>query len=280
MSPVALVTGSGKHRVGWHVADALAKRGYALVLHFHTSAVEAVESADFFRRQHGVRVEVVQADMADEISVRLLVAHTLSMQGRIDVLVNCAAVWQRKPLEEVTAADVRHHFEVNALGTFLCCQHAGLAMVRQPEGGCIVNMGDWAEARPDLHYAAYFPSKGAVTALTRSLAVELGSRNPRVRVNCVLPGPVMLQPDHVRGRETPGRQRHAGQARGQPGERCPGGPRVRRERFHHRRVPARRWRADDLCTGVIRGSSTGAVTWLPLLAASRPSGRTPRRGCP
>ena len=73
--------------------------------------------------------------------------------------------------------------------------NAGLAMVHQPEGGCIVTLGDWAEARPYLNYAAYFPSKGAVTALTRCLAVELASRNPRVRVNCILPGPVMLPPD-------------------------------------------------------------------------------------
>jgi pteridine reductase len=56
-------------------------------------------------------------------------------------------------------------------------------------------LGDWAEARPYPDYAAYFPSKGAVLALTRSLAVELGLRNPKVRVNCILPGPVMLPPD-------------------------------------------------------------------------------------
>ena len=68
-------------------------------------------------------------------------------------------------------------------------------MVRQPDGGCIVTLGDWAEVRPYLDYAAYFPSKGAIPALTRCFAVELGTRNPRVRVNCVLPGPVMLPPD-------------------------------------------------------------------------------------
>jgi pteridine reductase len=68
-------------------------------------------------------------------------------------------------------------------------------MVKQPEGGCIVNIADWAEVRPYLNYAAYFPSKGAVTTLTRTFAVELAHRNPRVRVNCVMPGPVMLPPD-------------------------------------------------------------------------------------
>src|SRR5437879_7931063 len=68
-------------------------------------------------------------------------------------------------------------------------------MVRQSEGGCIVTLGDWAVARPYRNYAAYFPSKGAIPTLTRTLAVELGTRNPRVRVNCILPGPVMMPPE-------------------------------------------------------------------------------------
>jgi pteridine reductase len=191
---VALVTGSGKRRVGWHVADALARRGFALAVHYRTSAAEAAETIASFQA-HGVEAVAFQADLTDEGAVRTMVAAVLERFGRLDVLVNCAAIWKSKRLEDVTAADVRLHFETNTLGTFLCCQHAGLAMVRQPEGGCIVNFGDWAEVRPYLNYAAYFPSKGAVTTLTRCLAVELAHRNPRVRVNCVLPGPVMLPPD-------------------------------------------------------------------------------------
>jgi pteridine reductase len=191
---VALVTGSGKRRVGWYVADALAGRGYALAIHYRHSAVEADETVAYFQSR-GVPVAAFPADLTQETAARALVQGVLDRFGRLDVLVNCAAVWRAKRLEEITAADVRLHFEVNALGTFLCAQQAGLAMVRQPEGGCIINLGDWAEVRPYLDYAAYFASKGAVTALTRSLAVELASRNPRVRVNCILPGPVMLPPD-------------------------------------------------------------------------------------
>jgi pteridine reductase len=191
---VALVTGSGKRRVGWHVADALAGRGYALVIHYRRSAAEAKETVAFLHGRGGQAV-AVQADLTDEQAVKAMVGQVLEHFGRIDVLANCAAVWQAKRLEDVTAADVRLYFETNTLGTFLCAQHAGLAMVRQAEGGCVINLGDWAEARPYLHYAAYFPSKGAVTAMTRDLAVELGTRNPRVRVNCIMPGPVMLPPD-------------------------------------------------------------------------------------
>jgi pteridine reductase len=191
---VALVTGSGKRRVGWHIARALAVRGYALAVHYHTSAAEAAETVAALRAA-GPDADSFQADLTDEAAVRALVDRVLERFGRLDVLVNCAAVWQRKRLEEVTAADVRWFFEVNTLSTFLCSQHAGLAMVRQPAGGNIILLGDWAIERPYLDYAAYFASKGAIPTLTRCLAVELGTRNPAVRVNAILPGPVLLPPD-------------------------------------------------------------------------------------
>jgi pteridine reductase len=191
---VALVTGSGKRRVGWHVAQALGARGYALAIHYRSSVAEAEETVGELRGQ-GVEALGVQADLSDENTVRSMIGQTLQRFGRLDVLVNCAAAWKSKKLEEVTAADVRSYLEINTLGTFLCSQLAGLAMVRQSEGGSIITLGDWAIERPYLHYAAYFPSKGAIPTLTRCLAVELGTRNPRVRVNCILPGPVLLPPD-------------------------------------------------------------------------------------
>jgi len=191
---VALVTGAGKHRVGWHVTDALAGRGYAVAIHYRSSAAEAKETVEQLRGRGGVAA-AFQADLTDEQAVQGLIRQTLDQFSRLDVLVNCAAAWKSKQLEDVTAADVRHYFETNTLSTFLCSQHAGLAMVKQAEGGCIVTLGDWATARPYLNYAAYFPSKGAIPTLTRCLAVELGTRNPKVRVNCILPGPVMLPPD-------------------------------------------------------------------------------------
>jgi pteridine reductase len=180
--------------VGWHVANALARRGFNIAVHYRDSAKEAAETVQYLR---GRDVEAVafQADLADESAVRDLVRGTQDHFGRLDVLVNCAAVYKATRLEEVTAADVRHNFEANLLGTFLCAQQAGLMMVRQQEGGCIVNIGDWALARPYLNYAPYFASKGAIPALTRCLAVELGTRNPRVRVNCVHPGPVLFPPE-------------------------------------------------------------------------------------
>ena len=191
---VALITGSGRRRVGNVVAMTLAAKGYAIALHYNSSAEEARQTVVRLTEQ-GARASAFQADVADESQVDRLFDETLSHFGRLDVLVTAAAIWERKPLEEVTAEDVRRQFDVNALGTFLCCRRAGLIMAEQPEGGAIVTVGDWATARPYPNYAAYFASRGAIPALTRCLAVELARRNPRVRVNCILPGPVMLPDD-------------------------------------------------------------------------------------
>jgi pteridine reductase len=191
---VAWVTGSGARRVGRTVAEAFAARGYAVVLHARTSLREARAAAAEFEAA-GTPASVVSGDLADEAVVDRAVAEILARFGRLDVLVNCAAIWKSKRLEDVRAADVEEHFRTNALSTFLCCRAAGLAMTRQPDGGAIVNLGDWAVERPYLNYAAYFPSKGAVPTMTRLFAVELAARNPNVRVNAVLPGPVMLPPD-------------------------------------------------------------------------------------
>jgi pteridine reductase len=194
MAHVALVTGSGKRRVGWHIADALAGRGYSIALHYRSSAKEAADSVEELKKR-GVDAVAIQADLTDEHSAKSLVEQTIARFGRIDVLVNCAATWQRKRLEDITAADVRYCYETNLLSTFLCSQQAGLAMVGQPNGGVIILIGDWATVRPYTDFAAYFASKGAIPTLTRTLAVELGTRNPAVRVNAILPGPVMLPAD-------------------------------------------------------------------------------------
>jgi pteridine reductase len=164
-------------------------------LHYHTAHAQAREAEEELRAA-GATVMALPADLREPSQVARLVEDLLARWGRLDALVHCAAIWRSKRLEEVTAQDVREHWEANTLATFLICREAGLAMVAQPEGGAIVTFGDWATSRPYLHYAAYFPSKGAIEALTRSLAVELGVRNPRVRVNCVLPGPVLV-PDDV-----------------------------------------------------------------------------------
>jgi pteridine reductase len=194
VSKVALVTGSGKRRVGNAVVEALAARGYDVAIHYNRSADEAQRTV-LRLKERGRRAAAFQADVAREADVNRLIEQTLNQFGRIDVLVTAAAVWVPRQLEDVSADDLQREFEINTLGTFLCAQKAGLAMARRPEGGVIVTIGDWATVRPYRDYAAYFASKGSIPTITRSLAIELAARNPAVRVNCILPGPVMLPDD-------------------------------------------------------------------------------------
>lgn len=189
--PVALVTGSGARRVGNAVARTLAARGYRVAIHANLSRADADATAEAIRAGGG-EADVFLADLTEEAAARKLVDDVHARFSRLDVLVNAAAIWRPMKLEQVTAEELRQNFEINTLATFVCAQQAGLKMADQERGGAIINIADWAVARPYVNYAAYFPSKGAIGTMTRSLAVELAARNPRVRVNCIEPGPVML----------------------------------------------------------------------------------------
>jgi pteridine reductase len=176
------------------VARALAEQGYGIALHYYGSAESAQTSVEEMRSL-GRDCEAYQANVASEADVDRMFDAVVDRFGRLDVLVTTASIWDTVALEEVTADDLWRNFGVNTLGTFLCARRAGLTMARQEEGGAIVTMGDWAITRPYLDHVPYFVSKGAIPTLTRALAVELAHRNPKVRVNCVHPGPVMYPPD-------------------------------------------------------------------------------------
>lgn len=190
-SPVAWVTGSGAARVGNAVAWHLGRLGYRVVLHANTSTEPAAATSRQMT-DAGIDNIVLQGALENWQRVEEMVGEIIDHYQRLDVLVNSAAIWHPTPLEEVTDELVRNYLEVNTMGSFAAARAAGLQMVGQSRGGAIVNISDWALARPYLNHAAYFPSKGAIPAMTRSLAVELGHRNPHVRVNCILPGPVLL----------------------------------------------------------------------------------------
>ncbi len=184
---VALVTG-GAVRVGAAIVRELAARGYRVAIHANTSLDRAQELVEELG-QAGHQAVAFGADLRNEDATRALIDRARRHFGRLDALVNSAAIWSATPLEITMADDVRRFFEVNAISTFVCCQHAGLIMAEQDEGGAIVNIGDWAVARPYREHSAYFVSKGTIPTMTRMFAVELA---PRVRVNAVLPGPVMM----------------------------------------------------------------------------------------
>lgn len=190
-SPVAFITGSGVARVGRCIAEHFRDRGFQIVLHAHRSIEEAEKTVATWNRD-GHSTSLVVGDVSDEATVKRWRSEVDSRYGRIDVLVNAAAIWEPIALENATAADFEHYFKVNALGIALTNQLFGLMMTKQAHGGAIINVGDWATLRPYRDFAPYFPSKSAVVGITQSMAVELATRNPKVRVNAILPGPVML----------------------------------------------------------------------------------------
>lgn len=191
--PVVWVTGSGAPRVGQNVAEHFGKLGYRVAVHTNHSVQEAERFASRLTSL-GIESMILPGKIEDANFARQTVVKITDTFGRLDVLVNSAAIWNWKTLEETTQADVQRQFEVNTLGTFLCSQAAGLQMVKQVSGGAVILIGDWAVHRPYRDFSAYFVGKGAIETMTRSLAIELGMRNPSVRVNAILPGPVMLDP--------------------------------------------------------------------------------------
>jgi pteridine reductase len=196
---VVLVTGSGRPRVGNAVLRDLGQAGYATAVHYYSSEASARKTVAELDAA-GVDAAAFQADVANEGDVDRMFAEVIERFGRLDVLVTTASIWSSHPLADITADEVRKSFNVNTLGTFLCARRAGLIMAEQETGGVIITFGDWAIERPYRDYAAYFAAKGAIPTLTRVLAVELGHLNPCVRVNCILPGPVM-SPSGLTARE-------------------------------------------------------------------------------
>lgn len=201
-APVALITGSGAPRVGRSIAEHLASLGCRIALHAHTSSQQAEQTAKTLGSDYQASTAVVLGSLEDPDVPDRLVREVVDQFGRLDILVNSAAIWYPTALEEIEANELIRYFKINAMASWLTARAAGLVMVQQATGGSIVNVSDWATVRPYLDHAAYFPSKGSVEVMTRSLAVELAHRNPRIRVNCIQPGPVLLaedvSPEHAR----------------------------------------------------------------------------------
>ena len=189
--PVALVTGSGADRVGRCIARRLAENGFHVVLHAHNSRSE-VQAATTAWQKEGYEVSYVLGAVEDEECISGWIKKIAGEFGGLHAVVNSAARWDATPLEELDAQRLIAQWQVNLLGPTLLCRAAGLVMAGQSHGGAIVNIGDWAVVRPYPDFAAYMLSKGALHTLTQVMAVELAGRNPAIRVNAVLPGPVML----------------------------------------------------------------------------------------
>jgi pteridine reductase len=182
---VALVTGAGR-RLGRALAAALAGRGLTVALHHHASA-EGAESLRDEIRAVGGRAECFAADLTDAAAARDLPARVTRAFGRLDVLVNSAAVMHRLRLEETTPEQWDEILDLNLRAVFFCTQGAARAL--RESRGKVVNLADVAGLEPWPGYAAHSVSKAGVVMLTKVLALSLA---PEVTVNAVAPGAVLV----------------------------------------------------------------------------------------
>jgi pteridine reductase len=181
----ALVTGAGQ-RLGRAVARGLIRRGVNVAIHYHTSDLGAKATA-MEGEVAGVRVALLKADLSDAAQASNLAARAVEALGSLDIAVCAAAIMERRPLEEVAPPDWDRVMNLNLRGTFFVARGAGVAM--RERGGVIVTLADVAAFQRWRHYPVHVISKAGVVAATELLAKSLA---PRVRVNAIAPGAVLL----------------------------------------------------------------------------------------
>jgi gluconate 5-dehydrogenase len=190
----AIITG-GSIGLGRQMAEALAEMGANLVLCARKK--ERCEEAAAELQQLGVRTLALACNVDNQEEVEKMVQTVLDEFGAIDILVNSAGICWATPAEEMTLANWQKVIDTNLTGTFLCCQAAGKAMIRQQRGK-IVNMasigGFGGSPRELMAAPSYTASKGAIIALTKDLACEWAPHN--VQVNAIAPG---FFPTHLSG---------------------------------------------------------------------------------
>lgn len=186
----ALVTG-GARRVGRAIALELARAGADVVLTYRTSASEAAQTAREIESL-GRRALAVECDVRSEKSVREAVAAATGSFGRLDLLVNNAAIFETAALDTLTLKQWDAVFETNTRGPFLVAREAlpHLRAGNNGQGGRIVNIGSLGGLHAWAGHAHYCASKAALHMLTQAMAKAFA---PEVSVNCVAPGWIEVQ---------------------------------------------------------------------------------------
>ncbi len=185
-SQVALVTG-GAHRLGKVLALALAGAGANVAIHYHSSGQAASETLQEIRNL-GVDAVAIQGDLSRSEDAERVVAATAEHFGRLDILVNSAAIMEQTLLGKITPEAWRRIMGINLKGPLFCAQAAAKIMLAQSSGN-IVQIADSSGFPGQERYLLHFLSKEGVKALTRLLAQALA---PDVRVNAIAPGPVLV----------------------------------------------------------------------------------------
>jgi 3-oxoacyl-[acyl-carrier protein] reductase len=184
---VAVVTGASKG-IGASIATHLAAEGASVVVNY-SSSKEGADRVVSEIKSAGGKAVAVQANVAKPADITRLFAETKKAFGKLDIVVNNAGIYEFSPLESVTAEHFHKLFDLNVLGLILTSQEA--AKHFGPEGGSIINISSLVSTYGVATGSVYSATKGAVDALTRSLAKELAVR--KIRVNSINPGMVITE---------------------------------------------------------------------------------------
>lgn len=190
-SRVALVTGSGK-RIGRVIALTLARAGADVIVNYNSSRREALATVREIEAL-GVRSMAIRADISKPAQVREMFRKAQREFGRLDILVNNAAIFFQRKWDKLTERDWDRILGTNLKGTFFCAQAAARIMKKQKTGGRIINISSLGGLEAWPSYAHYCSSKAGVIMLTRALAKALA---PDILVNSVAPGTIQF-PDEV-----------------------------------------------------------------------------------
>lgn len=183
---VALVTGSAD-RLGRAIAIGLARAGARIAVHHHSSSKLARSTADEIRSL-GVEVDVFRADLTDVDQIATLFDSIDARFGRLDILINNAAIFERSDVGDIRPEDWDRVLDLNLRAAFFCSQHAVRLMRAGDQPARIINIADVAALEPWPGYVHYCVSKAGLVMLTRALARALA---PDVLVNAVAPGTVL-----------------------------------------------------------------------------------------
>jgi len=184
---VAVVTGASKG-IGAGIAKQLAAEGAAVVVNYASSKSDADKVVDEIAKAGGKAV-AIQGSVSKKADVEKLFSAAEKNFGKIDILVNNAGVYEFLPLEEVSEQHFHRHFDTNVLGMLLVTQEALKHF--NSNGGSIVNIGSLNSSLTPPTAVVYNATKGAVDAITGTLAKELAPR--RIRVNSINPGMVITE---------------------------------------------------------------------------------------
>lgn len=190
---VAVVTGASKG-IGASIAKYFAAEGAKVVVNYASGKDGADRVVKHITSNGGTAI-AVQADVAKEPDILRLFEETKNAFGPPDILVNNAGIYQYAPIEEVSAASVHQHFDVNVLGPLLAIREA--VKLFGDKGGNIINISSVVSALPLATGSVYSATKAALDAITVSLSKELGVKN--IRINSILPGAVETEGSHSAG---------------------------------------------------------------------------------